>query len=381
MSSDRPRLLLVGAGHAHMEVLRQQILDPFAAVVTLVSAGPQHHYSGMVPGYLAGTYREEEIAFDLVALTVAAGIEFIEGRATELDPGDRQVELANGRRIAYDLVSFNIGSRSAGSDSPQTSGAIGVKPMSEATRLRHELEELARRTAPGPRTVVVVGAGAAGVEVALAADRVLSDAGRERRVTLVEAADEILSGYDDRFRRKAERVLSRRGLEVVRGRRVESVENARARLEDGSELPAELAVWLTGAVGWPILPGSGLPTDDRGFLLVDDRLRSVADKRVWAVGDCGTMVDYPETPKAGVYAVRQAPVLAEGLRATLAGDEGPAYEPQEGFLSLLNTADGKALLRWKFLVSWSRWAWWLKDWIDRRFMRKYQTLADGAGSR
>lgn len=364
-----------------MEVLRQHILEPFEAQVTLISAGPQHHYSGMVPGYLAGTYGEEEVAFDLVALTGAAGIEFVEGKATDIDPQARRVEIEDGRRLGYDLVSFNIGSRSGGSDRPETSGAIGVKPMSEAARLRRELETLAARQDAGPRTIVVVGAGAAGVEVALAADRVLADAGRERRVILVEASDTILSGYDDRFRRKAETVLAERGLEVIRGRRVEAVVGETARLEDGTALPAELAVWLTGAVAWPVMRRSGLPTDERGFLLVDDRMRSIGDERLWAVGDCGTMVDYPETPKAGVYAVRQGPLLAEGLRAALAGGEGPAYDPQESFLSLLNTADDKALLRWKVLVSWSRWAWWLKDWIDRRFMHKYQSLAASGGGR
>ena len=120
MSINRPRLLLVGAGHAHMEVLRQQILEPFEADVTLVSAGPQHHYSGMVPGYLAGTYSEEEIAFDLVALAEAARIEFVEGKAIDIDPKARRVEIEEGRRLGYDLVSFNIGSRSGGSDRPET---------------------------------------------------------------------------------------------------------------------------------------------------------------------------------------------------------------------------------------------------------------------
>ena len=253
--------------------------------------------------------------------------------------------------------------------------------MYEAARLRHQLESLAARQDDGPRTVVIVGAGAAGVEVALAADRVLADAGRQRRVMLVEASETILSGYDDRFRHKAEKVLAERDLEVMRGQRVEAVDGETARLEDGTELPAELAVWLTGAVAWPVMRRSGLSTDERGFLLVDDRMRSIDDPRIWAVGDCGTMVDYPETPKAGVYAVRQGPLLAEGLRAALTGEVGPAYEPQESFLSLLNTADGKALLRWKMLVSWSRWAWWLKDWIDRRFMHKYQSLAASGGGR
>lgn len=363
-----------------MEVLRQHIVDPLAARVTLVSAGPQHHYSGMVPGYLAGTYREEEIAFDLVALTRAAGIEFVQGRAVGFDNEAREVRLEDGTRVSYDLVSFNIGSRAAGSGQPEISGAVGVKPMSEAARLRETLEQLAASPGSGARTVVVVGAGAAGVEVALAIEHVLAEAGRERRVALVEASEPILKGYTDRFRQKARRVLAEREIPVIYGR-VESVDARVARLADGSEMPSELTVWLTGAVAWPVMQESGLPVDERGFLLIDDRLRSIADPRVWAVGDCGTLTDHPETPKAGVYAVRQGPILAQGLRAALAGDEGPAYEPQKGFLSLLNTADGKALLRWGALVSWSRWAWWLKDWIDRRFMTKYQSLAVSEAAR
>ena len=115
--------------------------------------------------------------------------------------------------------------------------------------------------------------------------------------------------------------------------------------------------------------------DEKGFLLVNDSLQSVSDPKVFAVGDCATLKAYPETPKAGVYAVRQAPVLWQSLVSTFAGAPLPRYVPQSGFLSLLNTADGKSVLRYKGLVSHSRWAWRLKDWIDRRFMNRYQTLA------
>jgi selenide,water dikinase len=127
-------------------------------------------------------------------------------------------------------------------------------------------------------------------------------------------------------------------------------------------------------VGWPFLADSGLAVDPRGFLLVDSGLRSLSDRRVFAAGDCATLADFPETPKAGVYAVRHAPVLWRSLQAAVLGGAPPRYRPQSSFLSILNSADGRALLRWKGVVSHSRWAWWLKDWIDRRFMRRYQRL-------
>jgi selenide,water dikinase len=133
-------------------------------------------------------------------------------------------------------------------------------------------------------------------------------------------------------------------------------------------------VWLSGAAASPVFQESGLSVDERGFLLVNEALHCVDDARVFGVGDCSTLAAYPHTPKAGVYAVRQGPVLWESLTAVINGKALPQYEPQSGFLSILNTADGKALLRYKSVVSHSRWAWKLKDWVDRRFMERYQGL-------
>ena len=147
---------------------------------------------------------------------------------------------------------------------------------------------------------------------------------------------------------------------------------ARVRLENGESLACRLVVWVTAAVGWPIFHDSGLPLDDRGFLLLDDGLRSIGDSRVFAAGDCGTLAHFPKTPKAGVYAVREGPALHGSLMAALAGEKPPHYRPQQGFLAILNTGDGRALLTYKGLVSYSRWAMRLKDVIDRRFLARYR---------
>lgn len=367
-------MLLVGAGHAHLEVLRQQILEPLPADLELISAGPHHHYSGMVPGYLYGAYRESQIAFDLAAIAARAGIPFRQSRATGLVAAERRLQLEDGSTLDYDFVSFNVGSRAAGTESEAISRhAVLVKPMSQAVRLRQRLQALATAPSPTSRGVAVVGGGAAGVEVACSA-RSLLGRGDTYPVTVVEAGEEILSGYSDRFRSLARGVLERKGIHLLTGRPVDAVTETSISLADGDRVPAALTVWLTGAAAWPIFGVSGLSTDRRGFLLTDLSLRSVDDERVFAVGDCGTMARYPKTPKAGVYAVRQGPVLANALRAALTDSPPPDYEPQPSFLSILNTADGRALLRYGERISWSRWAWWLKDRIDRRFMRRYQSL-------
>ncbi|HEX3126905.1 MAG TPA: FAD-dependent oxidoreductase [Thermoanaerobaculia bacterium] len=370
MRSKSPtRLLLVGAGHAHLEILRRQASHPQAHVdLTLVSVADCHHYSGMVPGFLQGQYEEREITFDLPALAEKAGGRFVQAKAVALDPTAREVRLEGGGTLGYDLVSFNVGSRSAGDeDEAVRRHAARVKPMSRVAELRRRLGEMS-----GENHVVIVGGGAAGVEIACAIATFLDEAGCRRRITIVEGSGAILSDYSKRFRRRAEAVLAGRDIAVRTGIRVETVETDAVRIKGGALLRSDLTVWLTGAAAWPLFESSGLPVDRKGFLLVDDSLRSIADPRIFGAGDCVTPERYPDTPKAGVYAVREAPVLWQSLVAAIEGGKPPRYKPQGGFLSLLNTGDGKALLRYKSLVSHSRWAWRLKDRIDRGFMKRYQ---------
>ncbi|HVT60066.1 MAG TPA: FAD-dependent oxidoreductase [Thermoanaerobaculia bacterium] len=408
------RLLLVGVGHAHLEILLRLARRPPGGPeieLTVVSPGELHHYSGMVPGFLSGIYREEEIAVRLRDLVLRAGrtteSRLVLGRAVGFEPGSRVVAVESSppaaplptasashreagsddregeserskgtapERLSYDLVSFAVGSDSAGAAAFQGVESIQpIKPIGRAAELRRRIGQLAG--SPREEAVVVVGGGAGGVEIALAVAGRFAAAGARHRISLVEAGPRILTGYGDRFVRRAEQALRRRGVAVHASGRVAAVdENQDAlRLEDGTLIPSRLTVWVTGAIGWPLFRGCGLPLDRRGFLLVDQALRSLADPRVFAAGDCGTLAAFPETPKAGVYAVREGPVLWRSLRAALAGSEPPPrYRPQRGFLSILNTGDGRALLRWGALVSHGRWAMRFKDRIDRRFLARYQ---------
>jgi len=369
----RVRLLLVGAGHAHLEILRRLALSPPGVELTVVSTGPRHHYSGMVPGYLQGTYSEDEIAVDVPRLAGRSGGRFVAGRAVGIDPRERRVALASGEELPYDLVSFAVGSETAGVDDPAVREHVErVKPIARMAALRTRLLDLVQREEAGEAAIAVVGGGAGGVEIALAAARVLEGAGVAGRLTVLEGGPEILAGSTGRFRARALEILAARGIAVATGSRVIAARAGEVETAAGAVVPADLAIWLTGAVAQPLFQDSGLAVDERGFLLVDDALRALGDPRVFAAGDCGTLARYPETPKAGVYAVREAPILWHSLLATLTGGPAPRYRPQRGFLSLLNTADGCALLSYKGMVSHGRWAWRLKDWIDRRFMARYR---------
>lgn len=374
--SARVRLALVGGGHAHMEIVRRLITSSHPHIdPVLVSQSDRYHYSGMVPGYLRETYSEEQVSFYLPAFAKAARAEFFEARAVGVDPKKRIVRLDDGNGVGYDIASFNLGSRLLGDEEASVAtNASLVKPFSRAVDLHRKIQALAKGSGPDPKRVVVVGGGSAGVEVACAIAAVLDDAKRGRDVTIVDGSTRILGGYSERFRARAEKVLQKKHIEVKLGRRVTSVQSDAVELSDGSRISSDLTVWLTGPAAHPIFHDSGLAVDKRGFLLVNDSLQSISDPKIFGVGDCATLANYPDTPKAGVYAVRQAPVLWESLTATVENRGLPTYEPQQGFLSLLNTGDGKALMRYKGYVGYNRWAWYLKDWIDRTFMAKYQNL-------
>lgn len=373
--SRRITLLLVGAGHAHLEILRRLAHErPRWIEATVVSPGDRHFYSGMTPGYLAGTYTRDEISFDVAALAQRARVRHIEAEATGARPRERQVQLATGESIPYDIASFNVGSLLVGDDRPEVSAAARIKPLHRVEQLHEAVRKLAATPSPAPLRATVVGAGAAGIEVACALAAVLDRAKRNRQIVVLDGANSILAGYSPAFRRRVERALEELRIDLRLGSKVSGVTAESVVLDDGPTLPSDLTVWLTGPRGGPLFSASGLPTDERGFLLVDDRLRSLADERIFAVGDCATPAPYPRTPKAGVFALRQAPVLWHNLLATIAGRDLIRYTPQPDFLSILNTCDGRALLRYKRFHTWSHWAWWLKDWIDRRFVTKYQRL-------
>jgi NADH dehydrogenase FAD-containing subunit len=373
----RLRLLLVGAGHVHLEILRRLTLEPRPELeATIVSLEPRHFYSAMTPGYLAGQYTFEDITADVPAIAGRAGAECVIGCAARLEPAGRQVVLQDGRALSYDLLSLNIGSLLAGADTDAARPAQRIKPLHRAALLKGRLDALAAAAGPAPARVVVIGAGAGGVEVACAAAAVMDRAGRPRDVTLLDRGNRVPAGYDRRFQRRVARALDALGIRRRLGVRATRVRSDAVELDDGTTPPSDLAIWLTGPEGAPLLAASGLPTDPRGFLWTDDTLRSVADPRVFAVGDCGTPAGHPTLAKSGVYAVREAPVLWRNLLAAAHGETPATFRPQRDFLSILNTGDGRALLRYKGIVSWSRWAWRLKDRIDRGFMRRYQRLSD-----
>ncbi len=377
MNSKLPRydLVLIGAGHTNAHVLRMWRMAPLADTrLTCITDRYTTAYSGMLPGTLAGLYGPDEMHIDLVRLCAASGARLIRGEVTGLDVANQRVLLNDRPPVPFDVLSIGIGSvpklPPSGTSQPQV---VTIKPMQTfLDRLGHRFAEV--QSADDARTwqLAVVGAGAGGVEIAfcLASYMRRNHPDRRYELMLIDSGDEILRGASAGMIRHARRELAARGVKLVLGRAVSDVCDGQLLVGD-EVLPVDVAIWATGGVAPPLLRELGLPTDDRGFLLTRATLRTVADAPVFVVGDSGTSIEHP-TPKAGVFAVRQGPVLWENLRRQLHGDPLNPYIPQRGFMKLLGTGDRRAILDYKGMSFHARWCWTLKDAIDRRFMRKLQ---------
>lgn len=362
------RVVLIGGGHAHVQVLERWSANSVPDVELIVVTDQEKAlYSGMVPGLVAGQYERSELEIDVVALAGQADARLILGTARRIDAEARRVEVEGHDPIDYDIASLNVGSTVRGLDVPGVrEHTIPTRPMGEFIEALHVA--LAEH---GAIHAVIVGAGSGGVELALAMKAVANAKGQSGgSVTLVDRDVRALAGYPASVSRRVRHVLERRGIVLRLGVGVVSVGSDGIHLEDEESIDSDLTVWAAGAAAHPFLAESGLPVDDGGFVQVDSTLQVRGFPNLLAVGDCAS---HPSgLPKAGVYAVRQASILYENIVALLDGRPTREYRPQNDFLTLLNLADGTAMgAKWGISTQ-GRALHRIKDRIDRRFISRFQ---------
>jgi selenide,water dikinase len=337
-------VLLVGAGHAHAWLLAALAQTPIRGVrITLVSPYPRQIYSAMLPGVIAGHYRRSEAEFDVAGLAERAYAGFLPGEVVRLDAERRVATLADGRSLAYDIASLNAGSRTDLSVPGAAEFALPVKPFE---RLLERLRVISR--------VAIAGGLAAGAELAMAL------AYRGGAITLYSEA----ASFPPRLTERIERALRKRGVDYRPGMRIDALEPGPVVVAGRARQQFDLVLWATGAAPLPWLANSGLALDARGFVQVDQSLRSVSHPDVFVVGDCAALGE----AKSGVHAVRHGRVLEQNLRNVLLGWPMYPYAPQPRALLLLTCGRRYAIAARGNWSSEGFSVWWWKNWIDRRWM-------------
>lgn len=356
-------IVLLGAGHAHVEVLRRFAQSPEKGVrLTLISREPETPYSGMLPGVIRGDYDPAEAHIDLAPLAAAAGARLVMGEAASIQLDTKTVTVPGRPDIGYDLLSINTG----GEPAAPPDGGISVKPIGRFLAHLRTLED----TLADHARIAVVGGGPAGVELALA----LAYRFRGRfRIALISGSREPLIEAPESARRTAVTALVDAPVEIVRGAMAGTFQDGRLALSDGSFLDAAACLRATGVEAPRFLADAGLSCDARGCVLVDTTLRSLGDASVFAAGDCATIRRSPR-PKAGVWAVRAGVTLADNLRRAARHRPLKPWRPQRDALVILGLGHGRAVA-WRNGVSVAGTAVWRwKDWIDRRWMRMYTAM-------
>ncbi|MFC6688035.1 selenide, water dikinase SelD [Jhaorihella thermophila] len=360
-------LVLVGGGHAHALVLRKWGMQPLpGARVTVINPGPTAPYSGMLPGFVAGHYTRSDLDIDLVRLARFAGARVILGAVEGMDLKTRQIHVAGRPPIGYDVASVNVGITSAMPDLPGfAEHAVPAKPLGEFAARWADYRD---RT--GPARVAVIGGGVAGAEIAMAMAFALRQRGRETEIHLIDAA-RALSALVPRAQRLIRARMSELGVTLIEHAPIARIAEDHVELADGRHIAADFVTGAAGARPYGWFRDTGLALHD-GFIAVDETLRT-SDPAVFAAGDCAHLTHAPR-PKAGVYAVREAPVLFDNLCATLSGHRLRPYRPQKDYLKLVSLG-GKEALAEKFGTAYAgRLMWRWKDRIDRRFMEKFRDL-------
>lgn len=369
--SDPKTIALIGGGHAHVQVLRRLAMKPESNLRTIVIVDRTDVvYSGMVPGYVAGDYARDELEIDIVPLARRAGASVILASATSLDPDQKRILLKGRPSVAYDTVSIDVGSTVKDCNAPGVKEhALSTRPISSfVDNLNERIKSL-----PADANIVIVGGGAAGVELCLTVKNRIQRSGKDARIQLLTSEREILSGYSNSVKRKIIRILTESDVTIKREEPALAVEKDRVITADGY-IQSDLTVWATGASPTAFVKDSKLPKDSVGFVRTTPTLQVENHPDVFAVGDCSNLIHAPWVPKAGVYAVREGPYLERNLRRHLSGRSLIKYKPQRDFLSLLHLGNNRALgTKWG-KVFMGKHVFRMKQWIDRRFMSRFQIL-------
>ncbi len=367
------RLLLLGGGHAHLEVMRLIGLSPLQDTeVTLISPGIRQVYSGMIPGWIAGHYSLDECTIRLDQLAEQSDCRFLQTRATAIDPLCNEVEVADGDRLRYDVLSINTGADIAmntfHTDAPEC--VWPIRPLEIfAESLEHYDAQIA--TCDSSR-IAIIGGGAASVELILALHHRYSHNHDTHHVqlTLITEGTDLLPEYPCKIRSAIKSEFNAKGIQIVLGSRAIGYQQGSVVFANGARWTADRIILATGPAAPDWVACSGLEPDQYGFIAVDEMQSSLSHDNVFAVGDIATRYEDPQR-KSGVQAVRAGPALTENLRLALSGRSLWPHYPSHRALQLISTGDRRAIASWRGLSASGHWVWRWKDAIDRRFVARY----------
>lgn len=363
------KLVFIGGGHAHLESITH--IDKFLDLgvqVTVISPSQYLYYSGMGSGLLGKIFEPNETRFNIKKITENKGGSFIEDKAVGIDPDKQKIILESEAEIFYDIASFDVGSYIPTEEIHiKNSTVIPVKPINNLLEARYNIEDMETTK---NISFIIVGGGPSGTELVGNIQRLCSNLNLSYDITLITDR-ELLSEHPRKVRDLALRSLKGREIKVVEGKKVQSIDNNIIYLENNETFNADMIFLANGTRPNKIFMDSPIPTTSNSGMLVNEYLQSIKYPNIFGGGDCielrGQSLD-----KVGVYAVRENPIILHNIKAYIQGKKLKKFKPQKKYLLILNMGNGKGIFwRGKFTFK-GKLALWIKNFIDKRFMNKYQ---------
>ncbi|MEO1376889.1 MAG: selenide, water dikinase SelD [Cyanobacteria bacterium J06635_10] len=377
-------LVLIGGGHSHVIVLKMLGMNPLPGVrVTLITDSSDTPYSGMLPGHIAGFYTRDDCHIDLRKLANFAGAQLYIDSVTNIDLENNQVICANRSFVSFDLLSIDIGSTPTTISVPgATEYAIPAKPVAKLLQSWYGLIETIKENPRKALNIGIVGGGAGGVELALSMQGNLQQYNSNLEVHLFGRDNQLMPHHNPLVGNLLQKIIIQRDIKLHLGETVckvaphEDIERFYVISESGLKIECDYIFWVTQASAPQWLKATGIATDERGFILVNDNLQSLSHPQVFAAGDIATMKNHPRA-KAGVFAVRQGKPLFDNLCRSSCGKTLKSYKPQKDYLSLIGTGDSMAIaIRGWLVLPPNKLLWHWKDRIDRKFMERFRDLPE-----
>lgn len=362
------KLVLVGAGHAHLYILKQLIEQPIEEIeVTLISPSEYQYYSGMFSGFTEGLYDIDDIRINVEQLCEKAHITWKKEALVSIDPKQKMFLTEQGSVDTYDVISFDIGSLTAHSDTK------GVKEYTKRIKPNYYVEQSIKEMQTSDKPVIV-GGGVAGTELALSLQAWRKKNHIQEPVTLISSSERLLEQESEKASKKIAQIVHERGLNLYLNAKATEVNSTKIVLENGMKIPYQDALWLTGPRAPELFKLSKLPVDGKGYLMVESTLQVKEYPSIFGAGDCVTLSHAPDTPKNGVFAIREAPILWENIKGFLTNGEGSHYTPQKRYLAIMSIGYKKGFMLYNPFYYDGKWAWILKHRIDKKFIEPYQQL-------
>lgn len=365
-------LVLIGGGHAHMVTLANiHHLTGLGHRVTVVGPSDYHYYSGMGPGLLGGTYTTREVRFSTRRVVIKQGGQFIKALATRIDPQNQTVFLNIDQTLTYDVLSFNAGSY-VSEDMVAQKGAdiMTVKPIEHLLEARRRIERLVSLK---PVHIGIVGGGPSAVEISGNVLQLASKIGGYPPSVTIYSGGRLMARFPEPVRKRVLGRIKKQGIRVLENNYVKEIRPYRIHLSSGQVHPVDFIFLAQGIKPSPIFSASGLPIGPDGGMRVNKYLQSIQYPNIFGGGDCIYFQDQP-LDKVGVYAVRENPILYHNLKAALEGTPMRTFKPGGEYLLIFNLGHQRGILNKRWLTFGGPLAFFIKDFIDRRFMRRFQSM-------